>query len=55
MFQGVDDTDTIVLLERWVDQVALDVHAQAPATKAAIPEGVRSEVRREDYTYNRTR
>jgi quinol monooxygenase YgiN len=27
-FQSVDDPDKIVLLERWKDQDALDVHAR---------------------------
>lgn len=55
VFQGVDNKDTVILLERWVHQAALDVHAQQPATKSAIPEGLRASVEREDYTYNRTR
>jgi quinol monooxygenase YgiN len=55
VFQGIGNTDTVVLLEKWVDQAALDVHAQQPATKAAIQEGLRAGVEREDYTYNRTR
>jgi quinol monooxygenase YgiN len=55
VFRGVDDTDTVILLERWVDQAALDVHAAQPSTKSAIPEGLRAGSEREDYVYNRTR
>ena len=55
VFRGVDDADTVILLEKWVDQAALDVHAAQPATKSAIPEGIRASVEREDYEYNRTR
>ena len=54
-FQGIDRPDTVILLERWVDQAALDVHAQQAATQSAIPEGLRAGSEREDYIYNRTR
>jgi quinol monooxygenase YgiN len=55
-FQSLDDSDKIVLLERWKDQDALDVHAKLQATRPAASDGLmvgRGE--REDYTYNRTR
>ncbi len=55
VFQGVDDPDRIVLLERWADQAALDVHAQQPSTRSPLPEGLRLGSEREDYQYNRTR
>jgi quinol monooxygenase YgiN len=55
VFHGVDHPDKVVLLERWADQAALDVHAQQPSTRAAIPDGLRVGAEREDYQYNRTR
>jgi quinol monooxygenase YgiN len=55
-FQSVADPDKLVLLERWKDQAALDVHGRMNATRAPMPEGLRSGPgEREDYTYNRTR
>lgn len=56
VFQGVSNPDTIVLLERWVDQAALDVHARLNSTRPALaPELRAGGGEREDYTYNRTR
>lgn len=57
VLQSSMDQDKIVLLERWVDQAALDVHAelnrsQPPLISKELMEG-RGE--REDYDYNRTR
>ena len=59
VFQSALDPDTLVLLELWADQAALDVHAQAnaaqpphPALVALRADGTRP---REDYVYNRTR
>ena len=57
VFQSAIDQDKIVLLERWADQAALDVHAelnrsQPPRISREFMEG-RGE--REDYDYNRTR
>jgi quinol monooxygenase YgiN len=59
VFQSALDPDTLVLLELWADQAALDVHAQVnaarppnPAIAALRAEGV---VAREDYEYKRTR
>jgi quinol monooxygenase YgiN len=55
-YQGVAEPDKIVLLERWTDQAALDVHAKLQATRPPMREGlVAGRGEREDYTYNRTR
>ena len=56
-FQSASDPDTLVMLERWTDQAALDLHAKVMA-EAGGP--VRGDLRagpaqREDYVYNRTR
>ena len=57
VFQSAVEPDKLVLLERWVDQAALDVHAEVNRTRPPL----RPELRgpgageREDYTYNRTR
>jgi quinol monooxygenase YgiN len=56
IFQGVLDPDKLALLELWTDQAALDVHAKVNATRAPMPEGLRSGAGvREDYEYSRTR
>ena len=56
VFQSVLNPDKLALLELWKDQAALDVHAKVNATRAPMPEGLRSGAgEREDYTYNRTR
>lgn len=56
IFQGVEDPDRLVLLERWVDQAALDAHAQLNLTKPGLPAELRAgRGEREDYAYNRTR
>ena len=59
VFQSALDPDTLVLLELWADQAALDVHAQVNATRPPNPvlaalraDSIRP---REDYLYNRTR
>lgn len=55
-FRSAVDPDRLILLERWRDQAALDVHAAENAKRAPIPEGLRSgPIEREDYAYNRTR
>ena len=55
-FQSVANPDTIVLLERWVDQAALDVHARLNSTRPPLSPGLRVGAgQREDYEYNRTR
>ena len=56
VFQSVVNSDNLVLLERWTDQAALDVHSKANATRASLPAELRvGTTEREDYTYNRTR
>jgi quinol monooxygenase YgiN len=56
VFQSVLNPDKLALLELWKDQAALDVHAGVNATRAPMPEGLRSGMgEREDYVYNRTR
>jgi quinol monooxygenase YgiN len=56
VFQSVLNPDKLALLELWKDQAALDVHAKVNATRAPMPEGLRSGAgEREDYVYNRTR
>ena len=55
-YQGIDDPDTVILLERWVDQAALDAHAKLNATRPPLPPGLRKGAgEREDYVYNRVR
>ena len=57
-FQSGADPDRLVLLELWVDQAALDVHASRPPNPAmAAMSEMRAEgvMPREDYEYNRTR
>lgn len=53
-FQSVVNPDKIILLERWTDQAALDVHGRLnhPQTRLELRAGG-SEVER--YEYNRTR
>ncbi len=56
VFQSVVNTDKLTLLERWVDQAALDVHSKANATRPPLPAELRiGTTEREDYVYNRTR
>jgi quinol monooxygenase YgiN len=56
VFQSAVDTDKLVLLERWVDQAALDVHAKVNASRAPLPAGLRvGSGEREDYAYHRSR
>ncbi len=56
VFQSVLDPDRLVLLERWTDQAALDVHAKVNQTRQPVPPGLRAGAgAREDYEYNRTR
>jgi quinol monooxygenase YgiN len=59
VFQSALAPDTLVTLELWADQAALDAHARRNATRLPNPiladlraDGVRP---REDYLYNRTR
>ncbi len=56
VFQSVVNPDHLVILERWTDQAALDVHSKVNATRAPLPAELRvGTTQREDYTYNRTR
>ena len=56
IFQSVANLDRLALLERWVDQAALDVHARLNSTRPALrPELRAGSGEREDYEYNRTR
>lgn len=56
VFQSVVNPDRLVLLERWADQAALDVHARVNATRPPLPPGLRVGAgEREDYQYKRTR
>lgn len=56
VFQSVVNPDRLVLLERWADQAALDVHAKVNATRPPLPPGLRVGAgEREDYQYKRTR
>lgn len=55
-FQSLADPDKIVLLERWADQAALDVHARLNSTRPPLaPELRAGSGEREDYEYRRTR
>jgi quinol monooxygenase YgiN len=59
VFQSGHSPDSLCLLELWVDQGALDVHAALNASRPPNP--AMAELRaegpggREDYEYNRTR
>jgi quinol monooxygenase YgiN len=56
VFQSVVNPDKLVLIERWADQSALDVHAGVNRTRPSIlPELREGGTEREDYIYNRTR
>jgi quinol monooxygenase YgiN len=56
IFQSGVNPDKLVILERWQDQAALDVHSKVNATRAPLPAELRVGVtEREDYVYNRTR
>ena len=56
IFQSGVNPDKLVILERWVDQAALDVHSKVNATRPPLPAELRVGVtEREDYVYNRTR
>ena len=56
VFQSVVNPDKLTLLERWIDQAALEVHLKVNATRTPLPAELRvGTTEREDYTYNRTR
>jgi quinol monooxygenase YgiN len=55
VFQSAVDSDKLVLLERWTDKAALDVHALT-SVRPTLPSELRvGTSEREDYEYNRTR
>ena len=56
VFQSVVNPDRLALLERWVDQAALDVHAKLNQTRPPLRPELRAGAgEREDYQYSRTR
>lgn len=56
IFRSALDPDRLVLLERWTDQAALDLHARVNAARPPLPDGLRvGSGEREDYDYHRTR
>ncbi len=56
IFQSVMNPDRLALLERWVDQAALDVHARLNSTRPPLRPDLRAGAgEREDYQYNRAR
>ena len=56
VFQSTVNPDRLALLERWVDQAALDSHAALNRSRPPLrPELRVGSGEREDYQYNRTR
>lgn len=56
VFQSVLNADRLTLLERWIDQAALDAHAKVNQTRSPLPPGLRVGAgEREDYEYKRSR
>ena len=55
VFQSAVNPDKLVLLERWSDKAALDVHAMTSVRPTLPPELRVGTSEREDYEYNRTR
>ena len=55
VFRSAANPDRLVLLERWADQAALDVHAKVNATRPPLRPELRAGSEREDYQYHRTR
>ena len=56
VFQSALEPDRLVLMERWADQAALEMHSEVNRTPP-LSESLRSgdAGEREDYEYNRTR
>jgi quinol monooxygenase YgiN len=55
IFQSIMHPDKLVLLERWVDQAALEVHARLNKTRPSLlPELRAGRSEREDYEYKQT-
>jgi quinol monooxygenase YgiN len=57
VFQSAVEPDKLVLLERWSDASALEIHSKLNQTRPQIAPELRSGTpgEREDYEYNRTR
>ena len=56
IFQSAVNPDKLVILERWTDQAALDVHAKVNTTRPPLNPALRAgRGEREDYHYSRTR
>jgi quinol monooxygenase YgiN len=55
VFQSAVNPEKLVLLERWTDKAALDVHALTSVRPTLPPELRVGTSEREDYEYNRTR
>ena len=57
IFRSELEPDKLVLLERWVDQAALDAHAALNRTRPPLNPDLRAEggAEREDYEYSRVR
>jgi quinol monooxygenase YgiN len=56
VFQSAIDADKLVLLERWVDQQALQAHSKLNSSRPPLPSELRTgTTHREDYVYNPTR
>jgi len=56
VFQSVLNPNRFTLLERWVDQPALDAHAKVNQARPSLPPGLRVGAgEREDYEYKRSR
>jgi quinol monooxygenase YgiN len=55
-FQSIENPERLVVMERWVDQAALDVHAELNRRRRSkVRELCLGSGQREDYQYNRTR
>jgi quinol monooxygenase YgiN len=57
VFRSALNPDRLVLMERWADQAALDVHAELNRSRPPLAPDLRGDGagEREDYEYNRTR
>ncbi len=56
VFQSAVNPDKLVLLERWIDQQALQAHSKLNSSRPPFPSELRTGTTlREDYEYNRTR